>query len=140
MRVIDRDRCVYGRVKRITPDCNSLTLENILEPDLGDEVVNGHEKIAGMTSADYYAETVKVSRTLMSDILVAVINKPLTVFFVKQDGQERLLRGYSMGGKVRMGRSNCVDLECKPDDNIRQADHRTLKYLITGGVRYELKP
>jgi len=126
----------YAKVKEVTGKGEALLVEDLL---LGGEfTIDGRDMVAAVASANYFAETVRVSRTQMAKILVSTWGKPFSVAFVKKDGQERVLRGYLTGHEEMFGRSLCVDLELPKDDNLRLVDHRTLVSLITGGVRYML--
>jgi hypothetical protein len=130
--------CIYSytKVKETTGDGESLLVEDLI---LGGEFsIDGKDMVAAVASADYYAETVRVSKTQMAKILTSTWGKPFSVAFVKKDGQERVLRGYLLSHEEMFGRSMCVDLDLAKDDNIRLVDHRSLVYLIVGGVKFAL--
>ena len=55
-------------------------------------------------------------------------------------GEERKLIGYLLRTEPKMGRSQVIDLEIDKDKHrIRLVDHRTLRWLILKGVKYEVK-
>jgi hypothetical protein len=126
----------YAKVKEVGSRAESLTVEDLIQG--GEFTIDGRDMIAGVASADYFADTVRVSKTQMARILITTAGKPLTVDFVKKDGQERRLRGYFVSHEEMFGRSLCLDLDEKKDDNLRLVDHRTLVSLIVGGVRFLL--
>lgn len=117
--------------------------------DLYDEkktfTVSGGEIVKGCFSADRYGTTEYVSKTRAAEILIASHNRPLTVEFVKKEGEKRKLRGKLLKHEVVMGRSWCEDFDAKKDDGtpdpnrLRQVDHRTIESLIVNGFKYEVK-
>jgi hypothetical protein len=126
----------YARVKEVGADSESLLVEDLL---LGGEFnIEGRDMIAAVASADFFAETIRVSKTEMARILTTTHGKPFTVAFVKKDGQERVLRGYFLSHEEMFGRSLCLDLDLEKTDNLRLVDHRSLVSLVVEGVRYIL--
>ena len=126
----------YAKVKEATGGGESLLVEDLL---LGGEFsIDGRDMISAVAIADYYAETIRVSKTDMAKILTRTGGKPFTVAFVKKDGQERVLRGFHLSHEEMFGRSLCLDLDLPKEDNLRLVDHRTLVSLIVGGVRFLL--
>ena len=130
--------CIYSyvQVKEVVNQGEALLVADLLMG--GEFSIDGREMIAALASADYYAETVRVSKTQMAKILITTGGKPLTVAFVKKDGQERVLRGFYLNHEEMFGRSLCLDLELPKDDNLRLVDHRSLVSLVVGGTRFLL--
>lgn len=107
--------------------------------------VTGESLIRAAHSADYAAEQRKVSKTEAAELLTRAHNRPLTVCFVKQDGNTRVLRGRLVSSEPLLGRSYCEDLDLTPDEagrkggRLRLVDHRTISYLIVDGVKYVVR-
>lgn len=104
--------------------------------------VTGVPLIAGGMSADYWAVEELVTMTRLAEQLVRSTNRPLTVVFVKANGEPRTLRGRLVSAEPLLGRSYCEDLDIAHDDKkgrLRLVDHRTLRSLIVGGARYHTK-
>ena len=55
------------------------------------------------------------------------------------EGEERVLVGRLIDSEAKLGRSQVVDLEITKGHNIRQVDHRTIKYIIAKGVKSVVK-
>ena len=127
----------YVKVKATRSD------SELLVKDLhnGQEIqVRGKELIETCLSADQFEEEKKVTKTQAAEILIGSPNQPLTVSFMKQDGAERTLRGKLVKPEPLLGRSMCEDLDCDDNKNrLRQVDHRTINFLIVGGVKYTVK-
>lgn len=118
------------------------TLKGLLVRNVDSDVefrVEGKELIERSFSADQYHETIKVSKTRAAEILVSSYNVPLTVCFEKQDGEERVLRGRLVRPEPLLGRSMVEDLDIADSHRQRLVDHRTIRYLIVEGVKYEVK-
>lgn len=101
--------------------------------------VIGAPLINKLASADEVNSTKKVTKTAIAEKLTESYNKPLTVCFEKADGSERILRGRYISHEVLMGRSQLEDLDVEDAHKLRLVDHRTIRYLIVDGVRYEVK-
>lgn len=102
--------------------------------------VQGKQLIERGFSADRFSEEVKISKTKAAEILVSSYNRPFTVCFDKQEGEERTLRGRLVHPEPLLGRSMVEDLDLPKDKHrLRQVDHRTIKYLIVDGVKYVVK-
>src|SRR5215207_9269536 len=82
----------YTRVKKVEAKGASLLVEG-LDGGQGEFSVAGADLISRSFSADQFGEERKVSRTRAAQELVASYNRPLTVCFVKKNGEERTLRG-----------------------------------------------
>jgi hypothetical protein len=155
----------YVMVKEVVDGGESLVVEDLFKP--GEFSIDGRDMIADMKSASYYdkGDIRRVSKTQMVDIMTSVGGDPFSVSYAKKDGQERLLVGKFLRHERHYGRSLVVDLqllkewndakaealaagkteeqaikiaEAKTDGYLRLVDHRTMDYLITDGVRYEL--
>jgi hypothetical protein len=126
----------YVQVLDVTAGAESMTVKDLI--DGGEFTIDGRDMIVGLASADYFADTVRISKSQMVEILTTSFGVPFTVAFVKKDGQQRVLRGYLIRHEEKFGRCLCLDLELEQDDNLRLVDHRTLESLVVGGVRYLL--
>lgn len=116
--------------------------DEIYVEDLDNEIkslhVRGKELLANAYSADLYTEEETVGKTRAAEILVNSPNRPLTVCFEKQDGTERTLRGRLVRPEPLLGRSMVEDLDLTGKDRLRQVDHRTIKFIIVDGVKYNV--
>ena len=100
--------------------------------------IHGNPLIEKAFSADQYEEVKKVTKSEIAQILVDSFNVPFTVCFVKADGSDRVLRGRLLRHEALMGRSYVEDLDID-GHNLRQVDHRNIKYLIVNNIRYVTK-
>lgn len=131
----------YVKVENVMQNGERLSVRDVVG-DTGVIDVNGKSLIANALSADQSAETVKVTKTQLAQLLIDSTNRPFTVVFEKQDGTPRTLRGRLISHEALLGRSMCEDLDLKPDEKggrVRLVDHRTLKSLTVDGVQYEVK-
>ena len=155
----------YVIVKSVEGEGDSLVVEDLFKP--GEFSIDGSDMVADMKSASYFDKNdiQRISRTQMVDILTSVGGDPFSASYAKKDGQERLMVGKFLRHERHYGRSLVVDLqllkewndtkakalaegkteeeanqaaEKKTDGYLRLVDHRTLEWLITDGVRYEL--
>ena len=102
--------------------------------------VEGRDLIESGLSADLYEEEQMVTKTRAAELLVTSPNRALTVCFEKQDGTDRILRGRLVAPEPLLGRSHVEDLDIPPTEHrLRLVDHRTIKYLIVEGVKYNVK-
>lgn len=103
--------------------------------------VIGAPLINRLASADEVNSTKKITKTAIAEKLTESYNKPISVCFTKVDGSERVMRGRYVSHEVLMGRSQIEDLDLDGDitKRLRQVDHRTIKWLIVDGVKYEVK-
>jgi hypothetical protein len=99
----------------------------------------GKDIVEGSFSADQFEEEIKVSKTKMAEILISSYNRPFTVLFEKDDGTPRTLRGRLIHPEPLLGRSKVEDFDIQDSNKVRLVDHRTLKSLIVGGVKYSVK-
>lgn len=125
----------YAKVKGKTNDKLDVTdLDGKMEFE-----VRGKELIERGYSADQFEEEVKITKTKAAEILISSHNRPLTVCFEKSDGSERVLRGRLVTPEPLLGRSMCEDLDIVEKDRLRLVDHRTIKWIIVEGTRYNVK-
>lgn len=101
--------------------------------------IQGKQILENAFSADQYVEEIKVSKTQAADFLVHSINRPFTVNFTKSDGTDRTLRGRLVCPEPLLGRSMVEDLDETSGHNLRQVDHRTIRYIIIEGTKYIVK-
>lgn len=99
----------------------------------------GRDLIEAGLSASQFDKTEKVTKTELAQKLTESHNRPFTVVFEKQDGEERTLRGRLLSSEPLMGRSHVEDLDVTDKNKLRLVDHRTLKSLIVDNVKYVLK-
>lgn len=100
--------------------------------------IQGNSLIEHYVSADYFDKTEKLPLTQIADKLINAGYLPFTCEFIKADGTARTLRGRFLSSETLLGRSYVHDFEAA-DGRPRLIDHRTLKSLIIGGVKYVLK-
>jgi hypothetical protein len=102
--------------------------------------VEGQQLIESSLSADQFHTTKKTTKTKVAEMLVQAYNRPFTVCFTKTDGKERTLRGRLIQPEPLLGRSMVEDLDLeRTTHRMRQVDHRTIKFLILDGVKYEVR-
>ena len=102
--------------------------------------VNGTPLVESLYTAGVVERTEKVTQTELAEHFVEDCrNIPFTVCFVKQNGEERILRGRYIKQERLMGRSMVEDLDIKSGHKQRLVCHRELRWLIVNGVKYELK-
>jgi hypothetical protein len=120
---------------------NSL-LSEIIAEDV--DSTNNKMKIAGKEvlenafSADQFEREEKVNKTTAAEILINSCNRPFTVSFTKEDGNDRILRGRLIRPEPLLGRSMVEDLDAPIGKRIRQVDHRTLNYIIVNNCKYSV--
>ena len=102
--------------------------------------IKGEDLISLCLSANRFDKVEEVTQTEMLDKFVTLYNQPFEVVFDKDDGTERTLVGQYLSIDRHRGRSNVLDLSIPPDKHrLRQVNHRGMKQLITGNVKYVLK-
>ena len=99
----------------------------------------GPELVGSAYSADQYAEEIRVNKTEAAQILIDSPNRPMTVCFEKQSGEERTMRCRLVRHEALLGRSMVEDLDQTGDNRLRQVDHRTIKFIIVDGTKYIVK-
>lgn len=126
----------YGKVTEVFGD-------NVNVEDLDNKQkfsVHGAGLIENAFSADQVVEEQKVSKTQVAEILVNSHNCVFTVCFEKQgNNEERILRGRLLNPEPLLGRSYVEDLDVvddRPNGRMRLVDHRTIKWLTVGGIKY----
>ena len=110
--------------------------------DLGIDgfAVNGTPLVESLYTAGVVTKVEKVTQTELAEHFVEDCrNIPFTVCFVKQNGEERILRGRYIKQERLMGRSMVEDLDIASGHKQRLVCHRELRWLIVNGVKYELK-
>ena len=110
-----------------------------LDPGVTEFHVQGAPLIEQSASADQVHETVKASMTEVAEKLINSPRRPLTVCFDKLDGTERVMRCHLIDHEALLGRSRVEDLDIPLTENrLRLVDHRTVKFLIVDGIKYEV--
>jgi hypothetical protein len=128
----------WGHVVEVVNEGKDLLIEGI-DPGLGRFHVRGHNLIEGGSSADQFEHEEKVSKTRAAELLVNSHNKPFTVCFTKQTGEDRVLRGRLIAAEPLLGRSHVEDLDVRDGHRIRLVDHRTIKWLVVDGLKYVVR-
>jgi len=130
----------YGKVRKAYKDLGGHRLQvEGLAGAPADFNVHGDSLIVAAASADQFHEEKKVTKTAAAELLVSSYNRPFTVCFVKQEGEERTLRGRLVQPEPLLGRSHVEDLDVKEGHKLRLVDHRTIKWLVVEGVKYVVK-
>ena len=101
--------------------------------------INGKTMIDTLKTGSIHGKPQKVTMTKAAEILSTSFNTPFTVCFTKQNGDERILRGRLLSTESLLGRSNVEDLDIADAHRMRQVDHRTIRWIIVGGEKYEVK-
>lgn len=129
----------YAQVTEIRNSGSKLSVKGLTKGAPETFGVDGRSLVIGGLSADQHHETISVSTTEAARMLVTSFNMPLTVCFLKKDGTERVLRGRLIGEEPLLGYSWVEDLEQPEGRRIREVNHRELRWLIVGGIRYLVK-
>ena len=126
----------WGRIKSIQAGGTSVDVEGL--DDQKQFAVHGAELICNSFSADQFHEEEKVTKTRAAELLTTSHNRPLTVKFTKQGGEERVLRGRLLSAEPLLGRSYVEDLDINgpSEKRIRLVDHREIHFIIVDGVKY----
>lgn len=92
-------------------------------------------------SADIFSRIENSNKTELAKKILNAGTDVFTVEFVKQNGENRTIRGRLVSDDSLMGRALVEDLDIPLStvSNIRQVDLRTLKSLIIRGVKYVVK-
>jgi hypothetical protein len=101
--------------------------------------VRGKQLIENGLSADRFYEEKRSTKTKVAELLSTSFNRPLTVCFTKQNGEERVLRGRLKKPEPFLGRSQVEDLDLNDANRQRLVDHRTIKWLVVDGVKYVVR-
>lgn len=126
----------WGKIKSVLP--GGRLIVDGLDAGVSQFEVHGDQLIENSSSADQFHETIKCSMTEVAEKLIGSTKRPLTVCFDKQDGTERVMRCRLIDSETFLGRSRVEDLEKEIGDRFRLVDHRTLKWLVVDGVKYEV--
>lgn len=97
--------------------------------------INGQELVDKLFNATAVSQQKTVRKTEAEELLLNAGHQPFTVCFSKADGSERVLRGYRTGD-AHFGRSLVWDFDV---NEMRQVDHRTLKWIILNQTKYIVK-
>lgn len=125
----------YVKVTNVGAD--QITVEDVNLKNMKFDI-KGKELLDNAKSASHFTETKKVSRTELATMLSTCYNTPFTINFDKADGQNRTLVGKLVEPEPILGRSKVFDFE-EPTVAWKQADHRTLHWMIVNGVKYQVK-
>lgn len=128
----------FVKVENVQDNGEHLVVKDV-DQDQGSVHVNGRTLVENSFSADRYDEVKELNQTEVLKILIISYNRPFTVVFDKDNGEERTLRGRLISHDDLRGRSTVEDLDKPAGKRIRQVDHRTVKSLIVDGVKYEVK-
>ncbi len=127
----------FAKVKSVDTRNKSITVVDV--DDSTEFDVTGQAMIDTLKTSSLHNKPQKVTMTKAAEILSTSYNTPFTVCFVKQDSTERILRGRLVATEPLLGRSNCEDLDITSGHRLRLVDHRTIKWIIVGGEKYEVK-
>lgn len=126
----------FAKVRDIIKGGREINVVNLDLRDC-DFWIRGTELVEQCMSADQFAKEIEVTRTQCVEKLMVSYNVPFTVCFDKADGSERVLRGRLIQPEAVFGRSHVEDLEVDRSQNrTRLVDHRTVKWLVVGNVKY----
>jgi hypothetical protein len=125
----------YAKVNSAKQD--AVELEDV--DDKSKFVVRGKELLDTLRSASNFQKTEKVTLTKAAEIVSSSFNTPMTVCFTKQDGTERVMVCRLLSTEPLLGRSHVDDLEITEKHKLRQVDHRTIKWAVINGVKYQVK-
>lgn len=130
----------YVKVKQVGTGGTVLLVDE-LDHGIDNIKVDGTALVEDMLSADRFLEEKELARTdIVLNIFVKSFNRPMTVNFIKQNGEERTLRCRLVSHEDADGRSMVEDLdETDKTKRIKQVDHRTIRWLIVDSVKYTSK-
>jgi hypothetical protein len=132
------DLVAVVRYARITSISNGSV--SVADTDNGDEFrIVGSGLIDKLRSAAIFTKTEKVPLTQAASLVSSSFNTPATVCFLKKDDSERILVGRLSSSEPLLGRSYYEDLECGDTNKLRLVDHRTIQWVIVGGIKYVVK-
>ena len=100
-------------------------------------LVRGQQLIESGLSADRFTSEKSVTKTEAAEIFITNKNTPMTVVFIKANGQLRTMRCKWLHQETLMGRS--MVFEFGQGGGVKQIDHRTIQSIIVGDVRYTVK-
>lgn len=100
-------------------------------------LIRGKQLIESGLSADRFSSEKAVTKTEVAEIFISNKNTPMTVVFIKANGQLRTMRCRWLHQETLMGRS--MVFEFGKDGGVKQIDHRTIQSIIVGDVRYTVK-
>ena len=115
-----------------------VTVEDVDRNEEFDVV--GKSLIEVSASADRYIKQEKIGKEKLAELFVTLFNRPFSVNFDKQNGDNRTLRGRLVSSENLLGRSMVEDLDIDLGKHrLRQVDHRTIHWLIVDGMKYVVK-
>ena len=134
------DLVAVVRFAKVTAVNNSKQFVTVVDVDDKTEFdINGKTMIDTLKTGSIHGKPQKVTMTRAAENLSTSFNTPFTVCFQKQNGDERILRGRLLSTESLLGRSNVEDLDIADAHRMRQVDHRTIRWIIVGGEKYEVK-
>jgi hypothetical protein len=99
-------------------------------------LIRGASLIEKGMSADVFSSTKGATKTELAEILIGHKNTPMTVTYVKLNGEVRVVRCKWLSHESLMGRSMIWDFD---KGGLGQIDHRTIQSIIVDDVKYMLK-
>lgn len=116
----------------------NVAKEELLVKDLDTKqefVVRGKSLVESGFSADTFSKVQGITKTEAAEILISHKNTPMTVVFVKVNGQSRTMRCKWLHQETLMGRSMVYEFGF----GVKQIDHRTIQSIIVDDVKYTVK-
>jgi hypothetical protein len=102
--------------------------------------LKGKEVVEATLSGDDFTKTEKLTKTDMAAKLTTLFNKPFTVNYDKEKGENRTLRGKLLNPEPLLGRSYVEDLDIPLGEHrTRLVDHRNIYWLICEGTKFVVK-
>lgn len=123
----------YVKVDSINKSANAI---NVTASNGAKLTVAGRDLIESFNSNSQFEEVQKLGKNALAEKLQNAGDKIFTVEFTKATGEDRVLTGHFVSGEPLLGRSTVRDLAITSGNNLRQVDHRTIKSIIVGGVKY----
>ena len=127
----------YFEAVSLDKSSNTLTVKD-QEGNVIDII--GKDLIENRLNSDaQFFKTVEASKSEMAKLLESSNGKIFTVNFIKQSGEERILRGYYISNEPYLGRTKVCDLEVDTNDKtkgIRLIDNRTIKFIVINDIKY----
>ena len=127
----------FVKVKSKNYDGTILQLDN-LGAGPKEFQVSGRALVEDMFSADVFEEEKEVTSTEIIKLFISSFNRPFTINWDKEDGENRTLRGRYISHEDLKGRSYVEDFDAA-DGRPRLVDHRTIHWFICEGVKYKTK-
>ena len=99
----------------------------------------GRQMLDQLRSAALYDSVETVTGTRAAEVVSTSFNTPMTVCFIKKNGDTRVMVCRLKDTEPLMGRSYVDDLEETEGDKMAQVDHRTIQWAIVNKVKYVVK-